>query len=305
MAQQIATEVYRIAKAQQLGIPRVGYDIWFTPKEPRSCLHTCLYNLTALIFLFIFGLFTLTLLGNLYKSVGNSPRFWQGAFYLVLFFVMCILASWGVAGRSKKNFKFYRAYICSYGILRLADDNSDIEIIHWEQIEKIWRRVRMFYPVNDSDKRTYRCTYKMQRSDGKLFTFEGATELKDFGTIVEEEVTARLLPQILDAYNSGTPIAFGKLKLSLEGVSFKNEIFSWNEILEIKVSSDSIEVRLLGRQGWLGIPASETPNVCVLEALIRRYNIDNQQYRVMERESLSSRKKHLLRKKHHRRKTFS
>ncbi len=301
MAQQISTEVYRIAKVQQLGIPRVGYDIWFTSEKPaRSCLH----NLTDLICLFIFGIFILTLLGDLYTSLGNSPRFLQGLFYLFLLFI-CMLVSLGGPEKGEKPFKFHRAYICSYGILRLADDNSDIEVIRWEQIEKVWRRVRMFYPDNDSDKKTYLCTYKMQRSDGKLFTFEGATELKDFGTIVEEEVTARLLPQILDAYNSGTPIAFGKLKLSLEEVSFKNEIFSWNEILEIKVSSDSIEVRLLGRQGWLGIPASETPNVCVLEALIRRYNIDNQQYRVMERESLSSRKKHLLRKKHRRRKTSS
>jgi hypothetical protein len=301
VAQQIPIEVYQIAKAHQLGLPRVGYDIWFTSEKPaRSCLH----NLTDLICLFIFSIFIFTLLGDLYTSLGNSPRFLQGLFYLLLLFI-CMLVSLGGPEKGEKPFKFHRAYICSYGILRLADDNSDIEVIRWEQIEKVWRSVRMSHLDNDSNKKSYLCTYKLQRSDGKLFTFEGATELKDFGTIVEEEVTARLLPQVLKVYNSGTPIVFGKLKLSLEGVGFKNEIFSWNEILEIKVSSGSIEVRLLGRQGWLGIPAFETPNVCLLEALIRRYNIDNQQYRVTERESLSSKKKHLLQKKHHRRKTSS
>jgi hypothetical protein len=301
VAQQISTEVYRIAKARQLGIPRVGYDIWFVSEKPaRSCLH----NLTDLICLFIFGIFILTLLGDLYTSLGNSPRFLQALFYLFLLFI-CMLVSLGGPEKGEKPFKFHQAYICSYGILRLADDNSDIEVIRWEQIEKVWRRVRMSYLDNDSDKKTYLCTYKMQRSDGKLFTFEGATELKDFGTIVEEEITARLLPQVLKAYNSGTAIVFGKLALSLEGVSIRNKTFSWDEILEIEVRGDNIEVRLLGRQGWLGIPVFETSNVCVLEVLIRRYNIDNQLYRVTRGESLAPRKRLIRRNRHHRRKTSS
>src|SRR5713101_6157069 len=138
MGQHIPAEVEQIAQAQQLGIPRREYDTWSPSSSPRSRS-----SMLKLIYPAIFILFICGLLALWYQLSGGGVQSWQLAL-IIVFGSFIALIIW--SGGGKATTKRFHVYLCSYGLLRLSYDHSDVQVIRWEQIEKIWRRVSTYYP---------------------------------------------------------------------------------------------------------------------------------------------------------------
>ncbi len=88
-----------------------------------------------------------------------------------------------------------------------------------------------------------------------------------------EERAHQQLSQVIAAYNAGSPIVFGRLGLSLQGITIDNgkKTLSWNEVKMINVDvqkrevSISIHTKLLS---WQTLRTWMTPDVLVLKGLV-------------------------------------
>jgi len=246
-----------------------------------------------LIYPAIFILFICGLLAQWPQLSGGGVQSWQLAL-IIVFGSFIALIIWSRGG--KATTKRFHVYLCSYGLLRLRYDHSDVQVIRWEQLEKIWRRVSTYYPEQEGGKKSYSCKYTIQRDDGIQFIFEGTSDLKDFGEIIEEEVIARFLPHVVELYDAGEPITFGKLTLSQQGVSNGKQYLSWDEITSIELIGDTLLINAWQQRGF-AMRVLEIPNVCVLEALIERYHIDGKQADLAFRQPLDSKEQMIWRRR--------
>jgi hypothetical protein len=131
-----------------------------------------------------------------------------------------------------------RAYVFSEGLIRAK--GSQIDVMRWEHVEAVWERVvqyryRGLIPLY----KTY--NYTVRRSDGAQFKFSGALKsAKLLGEAIQQEVTRRQLPQAIAAYDSGNPVNFGTLSVSMQGISKAGVLLPWNQVGQVNF-----------RRGWL------------------------------------------------------
>ncbi|MBA2678992.1 MAG: hypothetical protein H0U76_11435 [Ktedonobacteraceae bacterium] len=87
---------------------------------------------------------------------------------------------------------------------------------------------------------------------------------------LQQEEVRRELPQVIAAYTTGTPIVFGDLSLSLQGVEIDQgkERVPWSEIKSIDVKEQEVSIRLWSKLlYWKTLPRWMTPNAAMLKEL--------------------------------------
>jgi hypothetical protein len=148
-----------------------------------------------------------------------------------------------------------RMVVCTEGLIRVW--NEQIASIRWDEIRELWLDGRGVYTFS--------------RTDGTRFiinhVFQHAEEL---GATIEKEVTQRLLPALLKAYYRGDVLCFGIFSVSQRGLSAEGQTLPWSELDEFLVQRGVLLIKQNKmKRNWLAVSLRDTPNLCVLEALIQ------------------------------------
>jgi hypothetical protein len=159
-----------------------------------------------------------------------------------------------------------RVYVFTEGLVRVKGNSTDV--IRWDQIKTIWQKVNKRYLGSFHIGTTH--VYTVQRDDGKKFRFNnGLSKVDALGNTLTQEINHRLLPKAIDTYNAGEPVTFGKLSVSLHGISNGEEIILWNQVKNIQVNKGTLAINKDGQWlNWTTIKVSAIPNFPVFMSLV-------------------------------------
>ena len=77
------------------------------------------------------------------------------------------------------------------------------------------------------------------------------------------------LPQALEAYRAGSPIAFGNLRVRQQGLADSTRELAWADIDRIEISVNAIQItKKPASMVWFNLSAVSTPNLALLAALL-------------------------------------
>jgi Family of unknown function (DUF6585) len=159
-----------------------------------------------------------------------------------------------------------RVYVFTEGLVRVKGNATDV--IRWDQIKTIWQKVNKRYLGSFHIGTTH--VYTVQRDDGKKFKFNnGLNKVDALGNTLTQEINRRLLPKAIDTYNAGEPVTFGKLSVTIHGISNGEEIILWNQVKNIQVNKGTLAINKDGQWlNWTTIKVSGIPNFPVFMSLV-------------------------------------
>ena len=157
-------------------------------------------------------------------------------------------------------------YVFTEGLVRVKGDKSTV--VRWDQVKTMWQKVHRRF-ISSFYLGTAHA-YTLQRDDGKKFIFNDALKNVEFlgGTLLRE-VNSRLLPDVIAKYDAGEPVTFGKLSVSIHGISIGEEIVLWNQIKGVQVVKGALAINKDGKWlNWPGVKAAKIPNFPLFLALV-------------------------------------
>ena len=187
-------------------------------------------------------------------------------------------------------------YLCTDGVISLRKRQA--EAIRWDQVPSIVRQYSAYsdldyYTATESlaglvldalpgeGNRTYVPRWlDLFRADGTHLRLDLMLPLKyrEFARSIEGEITQRLLPQLIAAYDAGDPVEFpiqfgqpDSITVSKQGITLRGETLPWHELKRVAVPFDKpfIEIKKEGKfLSWKTIKVMYMPNVCVFAGLI-------------------------------------
>jgi hypothetical protein len=159
-----------------------------------------------------------------------------------------------------------RVYVFTEGLVWIRGNKSDV--IRWDHMKTIWQKVNKRFLGSFSIGTVH--SYTVQRDDGKKFKFnDGLSNVEALGNTLTREITGRLLPKVIDTYNAGEPVSFGKLSVTIHGISNGEDIILWNQVKNIQVNKGALAINKDGQWiNWTTIKVSKIPNFPVFMALV-------------------------------------
>ncbi len=141
-----------------------------------------------------------------------------------------------------------------------------LEVIRWDQMERFWKDIHF-------DKKMRKISsYIIRRSDRAFFVFaHDLINIEKLGMVLEEELTRRLLPRAITAYNAGDPVLFDDIALSVRWIRVRqgSKKLLWSEFDHIHINETTVEIYKKGPiEAWATLKVSEIPNIGVLKGLI-------------------------------------
>jgi hypothetical protein len=114
--------------------------------------------------------------------------------------------------------------------------------------------------------------YTLKTTSGERFVLDSF--LRDhwtLGNAIRRATTVRLLAQALHAYKVEGRVEFGKLAISLEGLSKASKMLPWCDVGCVVVQNGFVLVKKQnGRLAWFGVRMSKVPNLYVYLALVQK-----------------------------------
>ena len=111
----------------------------------------------------------------------------------------------------------------------------------WDDVTEVYAS-----PVYRNTTRGYRSNrivswiYTVHRDDGKKVRISGLEGVGGLGRIIQSEVSKRVLPQAVDAYQAGSDVQFGpRLGLSQQGICVGAEVLPWADVARIRLDQDN------------------------------------------------------------------
>jgi len=176
-------------------------------------------------------------------------------------------------------------YVCMNGLLKIQGKQT--EVVRWDQLTEV--RKKFVNPTKtmvdlDPKKTNYTLThYVLRQANGQEMQFSAYLQSADkLGKVIEQHVTERLLPGAIATYQAGSPVDFGWIRVSQEGIGIRRaqRIVPWNGISKVWVRNGivviekdtlvafAVEALDLGA-GGPAILTDNQPNVCVFVELLR------------------------------------
>ena len=157
-----------------------------------------------------------------------------------------------------------RIAVFAEGLARIARDGTTV--FRWDDIVEVRQSI-----VRQRGGGGTTHVYRILDGQGRKAMFDDKIGgVKALGETIQQEVTRRLLPKSLVAYNAGETLTFGKFSLSKEGLSRGKEALPWDEVESVAPSIGRIEVKRKGKRlTWASQAVADIPNVYVLIALTK------------------------------------
>lgn len=163
-------------------------------------------------------------------------------------------------------------YTCADGLICKNTKTQDMQVIYWDRIDELyiesWREGEESLE-NGFYSTWFRCKFSLHCADKTIFNFVGTSEIMVLRHIIEKAVITHQLSSVTASYNAGKAITCGQLTISQNGVSNGEYTFTWDKILCIDFEGTFIRVRGYQWDIAFEVLAATTPNICVLEALVR------------------------------------
>ncbi len=156
-----------------------------------------------------------------------------------------------------------RIFVYQDGLVYAA---QKAEVIRWSQMERIWKDVR----VDRRMRKSY--SYVVRRNDRAFFSFK--SDLRDgkkLGTRLEEEITRRLLPRAIAAFEAGDAVLFDEVALSKRWLRVRqgSKKLAWRDFAGLRNDDQTLELYKKGTPGaWATLKVATIPNVAVLSGLV-------------------------------------
>ncbi len=152
------------------------------------------------------------------------------------------------------------------GFIYLDKKLRTLNVIRWSRIEKVMRKAYRSDGITE-----YSIT--VHRSDGATFLFpHDSLHIAGLGLYIEQRVAQWIAPAVIEQYEQGDTLTFGKLKVSRQGLHYNKSTMPWSEVYRANILSattSSISIRQRGQQSdWQQISVNNTPNVYLLKLLI-------------------------------------
>jgi hypothetical protein len=160
-------------------------------------------------------------------------------------------------------------FVHVHGIVQV--NGSKIDIFHWNQIVAFWGAVSDHFFFGFQTGTSHSCAVLL--TNGKDYRFsEAFLNIEELSNTIIRQATQYLLPKAIDAYHAGTPVFFGNLSVSQQGISNGKLTLAWNRIEDFEVFQDAITVKTTTKRGRktlvLSLKVKSLPNVSVLVALV-------------------------------------
>ncbi len=262
MKKKTLQHLHDLAAHHQLGEPLACIA---EPQEPISRLGL----LTIII-----GLVLIVVLAQLAPFLIALLPLWQVVLVLLIALMWIVVGLWLLASSLMRQ-KGIETLLCTSGIV--WKHRRSIETIRWQDIESLWRKTQGSI-----------LHYEVRLRDGRVVVLDsrvpGAEKLARF---VEDVLTSRHLPSLMQAYQNAAILKFGTLCISRCGLQVPEhpEVLPWDQIKYMR----NIEGVLIVRQkqqvaDWATIPLLTVPNVCILEAMVHSlHTLHRTQTPVLER----------------------
>ncbi len=149
--------------------------------------------------------------------------------------------------------------------------------IRWDDVTEVYaspvyRRTTRGY----SHRRIVNWIYHVHTRDGERVKIGGLEGMGSLGRVIQEEITKRLLPQALDAYQAGDEVRFGpQLRLSQRGVAVGAKRLDWADIATVNLDQHN-HVMILKkgqRLPWKQLGSDKVANPTVLKGILGRLQI--------------------------------
>jgi hypothetical protein len=157
--------------------------------------------------------------------------------------------------------------VFEHGLVRIK--GKKVRATRWDDISAVWQQITRNYYNGIYTGTTY--IYTIQTKTGEKFKITNVyKDIEALGNTIQSEVTKRLLPPMVLAYQSGQTVSFGKLSLSPQGLIYKDKHLGWNEIKDLKIERGYISVKKEGGRwfNWASVSAASVPNLFVFLAMI-------------------------------------
>src|SRR5579871_35281 len=234
---------------------------------------------------------------NLYIGIGT-----------LVIVALSILPFIGILGRLTKGLfggggsGGLRFWGCPNGLVYMQ--GRQVSTLRWDDIAQVWRKSAMVngvlttigYAVQPANAQPFEFSMLGGPYAGLMNAFGGAgsvsissgrSEISNYGgftqisgyadlsnyaglgDLIEEQMVARQLPRVRDAYRSGSVISFGQFAVHQQGLSDGTRTLAWSELADMQDSAAAIQItKQPSSLVWFNLPVSSIPNVALLVALL-------------------------------------
>jgi hypothetical protein len=141
------------------------------------------------------------------------------------------------------------------------------EIIRWDDVKAAWQDI-----TEDTDTGTIIHVYTVDCNDGRKYVFKDTlVDVEELGNAIQRESARRMLPRVLEAYDAGQTIPFGKLSISQAGITQGKETLPWEQVKRVRPSHGLITIEEQGKRlKWASVRALEVPNILVFLTVVNQ-----------------------------------
>ncbi len=159
-----------------------------------------------------------------------------------------------------------RALVFKDGIAEVRRGKTTV--MRWDDVTSVNQKITVQRQRSGRQgKPTY--TYTLRSPNGML-VFSAYQGIEQLGNTIQTEVGKRLGPRMIDAYNHGETLKFGKVTVSKAGLDIGQGLIPWPQVEQVTLSLGKLAVRRNGQ--WtemVGQTAGQTPNLNVLMVLVK------------------------------------
>ncbi len=197
-----------------------------------------------------------------------------GYLFLILLILPIAAVIYGIYALFEANLRVYQF---QNGLIRAKGEQ--IDVIRWDSIAYVTQNVRnrgYYYMWGGvigaalANRNGTPHSISVQRNDGAVFKFNN--RLRHVGQLVQTIQTAVMqahMPRAMAAFNAGSPVVFGPLVLSQQGLSNGREVLPWNEVQSVDIKQSQVIVKRVGKTfSWANINVGQIPNLFVFMNMI-------------------------------------
>jgi hypothetical protein len=156
------------------------------------------------------------------------------------------------------------------GIAIFRGDRASV--IPWDQIQSVSHKLAANLALEDTLGSVLdgsQSVYTLRTTSGDRFVLDSfLRDYQSLGNAIRRETTLRLLPQALHIYRVAGRVEFGKLAISLEGLSKGSKMLPWYDVGRVVLQNGYVLVKKRnGRVAWFGVRMNKVLNLYVYLAL--------------------------------------
>lgn len=166
--------------------------------------------------------------------------------------------------RNRTNVSVY-----TQGLIHTKRGHSDL--IPWGDIVAVWNYsvTTYFFAIIPMGTEHW---YRIQLDNGKTFSFDDKfVNIEKLGETIQQEVTDRIFPYALVAFQAGKNVSFGALSVSQAGITKDKKILPWEQISSMEVKGGEIHIKKqTGWNIWQSVSIRDIYNLYVFTGLIEQ-----------------------------------